>query len=189
MAHLTVLAGAGERRDLDELIELRKDVQGTPTYLCAAHMGHTFFLRSAWLAARLGKAAFPAYARARERAGDWVAMIEAAHGIAAIGLRHASAFDDAHRLLTSLKAIAEANPGTIDERGPRRLRALGGRAMMRVDEIRRRLKVGRDICVNFGQHLPDGHALKFARPEDVPANLARTAVLSWDADTYNDTRP
>ncbi len=189
VAHLAVLTGAGDRRDLDELIELRKDVQSTPTYLCAAHMGHTFFLRAAWLAARLGKAALPVYKRALENApGDWVTMMEAANGIAAIGLRHASAFDDAHRFLTSLKAVAEEDPGHVENVGRAAFAFWAAEAMTRVDEdLATAVKVGQDFCVNFCQHLPDGHPLKYAKPEDVPADLARTAVLSWDADSYNDT--
>src|SRR5208282_3635733 len=151
-------------------------------------MGHTFFLRAAWLAARLGKAALPTYKRALANApGDWVTMMEAAHGIAAIGMRHASAFDDAHRFLLSLKPLAEADPGKVENVGRAAFAHWAAEAMLRVDEdLAAAVKVGQDFCVNFSQNLPDGHPLKYTRPEDVPEDLARTAVLSWDADSYND---
>lgn len=189
VAHLTVLSGAGERRDLDQLIELRKDVQSTPTYMCAVHMGHTFFMRSAWLAARLGKGALPTYKRALETAsGDWVAMMEAANGIAAIGIRHASVFEDAKRFLHSFKEQAEKAPHEMNNVGRAGFGFWAAEAMDRVDEdIATTIKVGQDFCVNFSEHLPAGHPLKYTKPEDVPPDLARTAVLSWDADSYNDS--
>jgi hypothetical protein len=188
VAHLAVLSGAGERRDLDELIELRKDVQSTPTYMCAVHMGHTFFQRAHWLAARLGKAALPTYKRALENAtGNWVAMMEAANGIAAIGLRHASAFDECYRFLNSLKAAAEEKPEEFDRVGRAGFGFWAAEAMTRVDEdIENALKTGQEWCVVYGQNLPDGHPLKFTKPEDVPLDLAKTAVLHFDGDNHED---
>ena len=43
------------------------------------------------------------------------------------------------------------------------------------------------MCVTLSQSLPEGHALRYDKPEDVPEQLAKTAVLSFDADANNTT--
>ena len=61
------------------------------------------------------------------------------------------------------------------------LRAIDGAA----EREQAALEIGRKLCSGFGEQLPEGHALRFARPEDVPEPLARTAVLALDVDTWD----
>jgi hypothetical protein len=42
--------------------------------------------------------------------------------------------------------------------------------------------MGRDFAVSISARLPEGHPLRFAKTEDVPDDVARTAALSWDGD-------
>ena len=55
------------------------------------------------------------------------------------------------------------------------------------ENIERAIKCGQTFCVTHSAQLPDGHPLKFTDEAAVPEALARTAVLSWDADAYNTT--
>jgi len=187
VAHLMLLSGAAERADLDALLRSSKNVGSTPSYLCSVQLGQTFFLRGAWAAARLGKGLLPTYRAVLENATDWVSMLDAALGIAAIGLRHGASFDDARRILQAQHAIAEKHPGEMEYVGRA---AFGHWAIETMDDVQRRIEqtyeAGRGMCVTYGEHLPEGHALRFTRPEDVPDLLARAAVLSFDGDVHDE---
>ena len=187
VAHLALLSGAGERKTLDKIVEMREAGNVSPTYLCSAQMGHTFLMRSAWLAARLGKAILPTYKRAFENPeADWIGLFESALCIGAIGLRHASAFADARRILGAQLALANANPKDMHQVGRAAFGEWVGKVMDDADDnYERTTKCGQNFCVTLGSHLPDGHPLKYTEEEAVPVEFARTAVLSWDADAYN----
>jgi hypothetical protein len=187
VAHLALLSGAGERKTLDKIVELRAGAKASPTYLCSAQMGHTFLMRSAWLAARLGKAMLPTYREAFENPeADWIGIFESALCIGAIGLRHASAFADARRILGAQLPLANANPKDTRLVGRAAFGEWVGKAMDEADDnTERAIKCGQTFCVTFTEQLPDGHPLKYTEEAAVPKDLARTAVLSWDADAYN----
>jgi hypothetical protein len=190
VAHLTLLSGAGDRKTLDKIIEIRSgSPSASPTYLCSAHMGHTFLMRSAWLAGRLGKGMLPTYKAAFESAeADWISLFDAAAGVAAIGLRHASCFTEARRILAAQTPLAEANPKEIQLVGRAAYGQWLGKIMDEADDnVERAIKCGQTFCVTHSEQLPDGHPLKFTDEEAVPKDLATAAVLSWDADAYNGT--
>ena len=189
VAHLTLLSGVGERKDLDRIVELRKDMTSSATYLCSAHAGHTFLMRAAWLAGRLGKNILPAYKAAMEsRDVDWLGLFDAALGVAAIGLRHASAFSDARRFLAAQLPQAEAHPKDVHYIARAAFGQWLGKVMDEADDnTERAIKCGQTFCVTLSAGLPDGHPLKFTEEEKVPVELAKTAVLSFDADAHNET--
>lgn len=188
VAHLMLLSCAAERKDLTPLLNAAKGITTTsPTYLCSAQAGSSFFLRSAWAAARLGKDVIPTYKSALSTAKDWIGMFEAALGLGAIGLRHSGAAADVKRFLAAQHPLAEADPKDMEQVG----RAVFGHYVMHSmdaseERMGRILATGRDLCVTYSDGLPDGHALKFTKPEDVPDDLARTAVLSTDLDVHNE---
>jgi hypothetical protein len=185
VAHLMMLSGSGERQDLDEVLTLSPN--RSPTFSCAAQQGLTFFLRGAWAAARFGKAAIPLYRRVLGEARDWITSFDSIFGLAAIGFRHSGSTGEVKRILQA----QAARDGTEPEGSPNHARGAVIGAILKTlemsdEHIEVTRKVGADVCVALGQALPEGHPLRFAAPEDVPPDLARTAVLSFDASLNDD---
>jgi hypothetical protein len=183
VAHLALLTAAADRKDLECLLAASKNCGSTPSSLCAAQEGHTFFLRGAWMAARLGKGVLPNYKAALSGALDWLTMFDAVLGIGAIGLRHAGAAAEAKRILSAQVSAGKEAPEDVEAT----LRASFAEVVVGVmDDVEKftgqALACGRDFCVIYGANLPAGASLRFERPEDVPDHLARTAVLAFDGD-------
>jgi SEC-C motif len=55
------------------------------------------------------------------------------------------------------------------------------------DCAERALKIGREFCIIYSSVLPTGHPMRFEKPEDVPENLARTAMLAFDGDPMDES--
>jgi hypothetical protein len=185
VAHLTMLACAGDRRDLDALAERGSPLEASLTYGCSAQGGTTFFLRSAWASARLGRPILGKVRDALAAAKDWIAMMDAAMGLGAIALRHAAARNEARRILEQYEPPAAGAAG-----GPDDMRALFARQILSaIDEadtcVDGAMFMGRDLVVQLGSALPEGHALRYATSADVPDDLARTAALWFDADVMD----
>ena len=179
--HLMTIACVGDRRELDALVERNRPLPGSPTFACSAQGGSAFYLRSAWAAARMGRAVLPRYRDALDGAKDWISMLDAAVGIGAIALRHSGAHAEARRMLESY------GPPPEGEIHPDAMRATMAAAMLSaVDQADACADAattsGRDLAVQMGSVLPAGHALRFAAPEDVPEPIGRTVALSFDAD-------
>jgi hypothetical protein len=187
VAHLALLSAAAERRDLDELLAAAKRAGASPSFLCAVQSGQTFFLRGAWMAGRLGKGVLANYRAALSGGRDWLTMFDAALGIGAIALRHAGAAAEAKRLLSAFVSAGQAAPDDIEATGRAFFAEWVLRVMDNVEEsTSQALRIGRDLCVIYGSALPAGHALRFERPDDVPEELARTAMLSFDGDVFEE---
>ena len=186
VAHLMLLSCGGERRDLDAVLEASSAGVETPTFGCSMQGGLTFVLRAAWAGARLGRAALPRYKQVLAETRGWLQILDAAMGLGAIALRHTGSATEVRRILSSYEQPSE---GKVD------LEALRGwAAHQAADAIeaapereQAALGIGREYCVDVSKDLPEGHPLRFTRREDVPEPLARTAVLSWDADTWDPT--
>lgn len=187
VAHLALLSAAAERKDLDRLLAVSRNSGSTPSLFCAVHSGQTFYLRGAWMAARLGKGVLPTYRGALSRACDWITMFDASLGIGAVGLRHTGAKAEAKRLLSAEAAAGKRTPDEIGAVGRAFCAEWVERIMDNVEESTvKALDTGRDLCVMYGANLPVGHACRFERPEDVPEALARTAILAFDGDGDSD---
>jgi hypothetical protein len=184
VAHLTLLSGSGERRNLDALLERTTSSPGTPTFPCSVQAGSTFFLRSAWLAARLGKPALHAYKASFAEAEDLQQQLDAGMGLGAIGLRHAGTLAEVKRTLEAY-GPPPAEDAQVDEAV--RSRAIIAHHVLETIEHAEEqtatiLKVGREFGVIAAQNLPQGHPLRFTELAQISDDLARTAVLSFDAD-------
>ncbi len=193
VAHTTVLSGAGERRNLDAILARspsEQAPQGSPTFPCSIQAGSTFFLRSAWMAARLGKAAIPLYRTALAEAEDWMALLDAGLGLGAIALRHSGTMAEVKRIL---QGYPDPPPppadGGVHPTMDAVRRSVARAVLLMFDDAEERVKtsleMGRGVCVTRGEELPEGHPYRFATPEQVPDDLARTAVLSLDADVHD----
>ncbi len=187
VAHLMTLSGAGERHDRDDILSLASR-QSSPTLSCALQGGLTYFLRGAWAAARFGKVVIPQYRQALANAGDWIMYLDAAFGLAAIGLRHSGSMGEAKRILQAQVDRDGAEPPESPRWAQSQIAAAAVKSLDAAEE-REELtrKVGADLCVMYGQSLPEGHPLRFPDAESVPAELARTAVLSFDTNLLDET--
>jgi hypothetical protein len=193
VAHTMVLSGAGERRNLDEILERTARQTGfasSPTYPCSAQAGSTFFMRSAWVAGRLGKGAIPGYKHALAEGDDWMAILDAGLGLGAIGLRHSGTLAEVKRILQSYPPPPPPPPdGGVHQTSDAVRNSVARAVLLAIEDADERTKttmqLGRDFCVAPGAGLPEGHPYRFDKSEDVPDDLARTAVLSLDADVHD----
>jgi hypothetical protein len=184
VAHLMVLSCAGERKELDDVIEASDPIAETPSFPCSVHSGLPFFMRAAWAAARLGRGALPRYKRVFAENDNWLHSFDAALGLGAIAFRHSGSAAEIRRMMLGYEMPA---PERVD------MAAMRGRLANAVVKVlaeseqqeRDALLLGARVCVQAGEHLPEGHALHFAEPEAVPRDLARTMALSIDVDTWD----
>jgi SEC-C motif-containing protein len=187
VAHLALLSAAAERKDLDRLLAAAKEVGQTPSFLCAVQAGQTFLLRGAWMAARLGKGILPSYRGALSSARDWLSMFDAALGVGAVALRHAGAAAEAKRILLAHVSAGKEKPDDVEAVGRAFFAEWVDRVADNVEEsTRQALRMGQEVCVSYGSTLIAGHALRFERAEDVPEDLARTAMLAFDGDVLDE---
>jgi SEC-C motif len=190
VAHLMLLSGAGERRNLDEILTstTRGGSPESPTFPCSAQVGSTFFLRSAWVAARLGKGAIPAYKRALAEAPDWIALLDAGLGLGAIGLRHAGSLAEVKRILESYEPPPPPGEGGLHVSSEAVRQSVARAVLDTLEHADERaestMKLGRDFGTVPAKDLPEGHPFRFETPEQVPDDLARTSVLCLDADVH-----
>jgi hypothetical protein len=183
IAHLCVLAGAAERRTLDAIIDSASVRIASPGYACVMNAGSTFFLRAAYFAARLGKNAIPIYKKAYDTQPDWMAQLDAGLGLGAIALRHSGTMAEVRRALSGYGPPIEGEGPPTEDRSRRNIAHLVLETLDKAEERTEiAIKMGRDFCVSYGSQLPEGHALRFEKPEDVPVELAKTALLAFDAD-------
>jgi hypothetical protein len=182
VAHLMILSCSGERKDLDTLLESNAPTAITPTFACSLQSGLTFYMRSAWAAARFGRGAIPRYKQVLAESNGWDQILDAAVGLGAIALRHSGTEAEIRRALLSYELPRE---GAADMNA---MRSWAAHAVARtIDAVPEREGLARDLgrahCVAMGGDLPEGHALRFTGPEEVPDALARTAALTLDLDT------
>ncbi|HEX8792070.1 MAG TPA: SEC-C metal-binding domain-containing protein [Polyangiaceae bacterium] len=182
-AHLTMLACAGERRELDEIVEASADFALAPMWPCALQGGLPFYVRAAWAAARLGRVVLPRYKRALAEADAVMSALDAALSLGAMALRHAACRSEVERLLNAYGEPAGDTSGAEYARSWSAYHV--ARALEQAEQNEKLAMVmGRRICVAASEPLPEGHALRFAKEEDVPDALARTMMLWVDADTW-----
>lgn len=186
VAHMAVLACAGERRELDAIVEAAQDYAFAPMFGCALQGGLPFLMRSAWAAARLGRGIIPRYKRALAEADNLFAALDAALGLGAIALRHSGTAAEIERILQSYPVPAG------DRSTPEYLRQWAARTVAQQIEPaavaqneQAALAGARESCVRMGESLPEGHPLRFGTAADVPEDLARTTILWLDFDTYD----
>ena len=181
VAHLALLSGAADRRELDAFLDTRATGNASGTFACSAQGGMTFYLRAAWVAARFGKPVVPVYKAAFVNAKEWMSLLDAGVGLAAIALRHAGTSAEIRRFFEGY-GPAKEKPETVDE-----IRNNVATAMLSVfdtaaERTATTIGVGRSFGHIFGQHLPAGHPYRFETKEEVPEELAKTAALMFDGD-------
>jgi hypothetical protein len=177
MAHVATLAiDSAERAWVDEWAGMVPDAP-SPWYLLEDLCAVPFTVRAAWLAARLGKPFLPAYKKRLATPRNTLEALEAGWGLAAMALRHEGLRNEISHFMGSRKQAAE---------DPEWLRL----AVQRATETAKLLEekeeslrqegvgLGRGMIVALTADLPEGSPHRYARAEDVPDELARTALLT-----------
>ena len=183
-AHLTLLSGAADRRALDDFLETTRHVRASAGIPCSMQGGSTFFLRAAWMVARFGKAFIPTYKVAFAQAKDWMSVLDAGMGLAAIALRHASTAAEVKRAFEGYDPPVRA-PMTTDDARRNCARAMLEAIDNPEERMESTLKVGRHFAVTYGEGLREGHPQRFKTMEEVPDDIARTAALAFDGDVFD----
>ena len=170
--HATLLAAIGER-DYFERVAAR--VERSPFMLASQLASTTLALRGAWAAGRVGKTLLPHLRKRAAATVDYTDVLEIALGLAAIGLRHKNLRGDCER---ALGVLAKKTGDSLDEtRHDFATRAAASFAAGAEDVAVER---GREMFFRFTEHLADDDPYRFATPRDVPADIARTALLTDD---------
>ena len=183
VGHLMLLSGAGERKSRDEILAL--NLKSTPTFSCSAQGAITFVLRAVWAAARFGKATIPAYKRALDGSPSYLEAVESALCLGGIGLRNSASLAQVRKILEH----HATNANSSDEGAGAVRDCIAKAALDMVDAAGKQeeaiVNIGRDFAKSMSEHrLPEGHPLRFATPEEVPEDLARTAVLAFEHNVY-----
>jgi hypothetical protein len=184
VGHLMLLTGASERKTLDDILRLAPP--GSPTFACGAQGGMTFLLRAAWAAARFGKAMIPTYKQILDESPGFLEAVEAAMCLGAIGFRHAGSLGAVRRILehhgdNAVDTGENSIPAVRDRVARAVVQAIDGAETAETTAM----KIGQDFGRTYGTRLPEGHPWRFATPEEVPEDLARTAVLSFHGNVYD----
>src|SRR5208283_3729606 len=85
-------------RQLDAFLGTRTAIQASATFSCSVQGGSTFYLRSAWMTARFGKAVISSVRAGFVGATDWMSVLDAGFGLAAIALRHSGSVAEVRRI-------------------------------------------------------------------------------------------
>ncbi len=191
MGHLALALNEGADREfLRGIVDVSRAAPGTALAWAPLYetLAVPFATRNAWCAAKLGKLALAPYKAQYARPdGGLLAHIEGAYALFAISSRHAGLRAEAMKALEA--------PSANDDASIAGMRAwLQGAARLHDEKPDALLGDAR----NYGQHLffgladdlVEGSKYRFASPEDVPDDLARTAALNaWAGVFDGDTTP
>ena len=185
IGHLAVLASMGgpELFDIDPEFA---DMMGTTMTVCTVRNGITgTAIQGLWSVGKLGKALLPAYKRLYSTAGSYVALLDAALALTALGMRHT-------KLRAEVRKVIESPPD-YPASGLNELFDLVTRAaLVPFDDPERCSKLQRTVgagwCMGWTANLPAGSPLRFERPDDVPEELAMSAAIHNSTDFVHDMR-
>ena len=179
MGHLALAINEGADREfLRVVFDATQHVAGSClawTYLTET-VAMPFFVRNAWCAAKMGKLVLAYYkAQYARPVTQGFGHMEAAHALLAISARHTSLRAEA------LKAIEAQSPSDDERTATVRswFRNIAGIFERDADALLRdAFALGRVYFHGLAEDLVEGSKYRFATPDDVPEDLARTAALN-----------
>jgi hypothetical protein len=180
-AHLVILVGMDGRERLQHTTPEHMLKAGTYFSLCQfQHYVVGPAARGIWAVGKIGKLLLPSYKRAYAEAGTVMRLMEAALGLAVLGLRHAKLGAEVRKALAALPVSFGRDPSIPDlHTGVKKLIELVELAFD-TPEVGMNLQrtAGAAIAVARTAGLPASSSFRFARPEDVPEDLAMTMAVS-----------
>jgi len=135
--------------------------------------------RGVWVVGKIGKLLLPSYKRAFVEAEAPLTMMEAALGLSALGLRHAKLGAEIRKILGALPLCYRRGASQADKHdGVKSLMDLMDMAFQdpAVGAAMQR-QAGAELAVARTATLPASSPFRFARPEDVPEDLAMTLAV------------
>lgn len=196
LGHLAAINGEHMPRILRRLNELglgTADAERALSWPMSRTMAMPTVLRGNWQVARVGRNALPAFKRSFEEAATWTQFIDSSMGLLAIGLRH-------RRLRCEVaKVLARQNSPITNPESPyhdptcepllQLYHSLLTQPGYQEAMIQNHRLVGSQNLLWLGESLPEGHPLRFATPDEVPADLAFPLMLCVGGSLfYNATR-
>jgi hypothetical protein len=146
-------------------------------------------LKGAWAAAELGKPLLGSYkARFATQPPVPERMFDSLLGMLAIATRHANTASEVEK---AFAAAEHAVPAAGDEptllRWKGDLAALARKILTGEESEKRTILIGQDMCVTLSKDADGGSPFQFKKPEDVPEDIAVTAVLTFRMDILEQT--
>ncbi len=185
MGHLMLLSSMGDKTWLDELVPAFEESKLTLSWVLTGHGMYALAARGWWGAARLGRALMPSYKMVLAGTQEPLRLLDAMVGLAGIGIRHSNLRAEAKKAL--LAPPTEKNGALSDYR-----REVAGLLVSALDDPDSfngvTLEVGRDLYMLWTSHLPEASPFRYAHPEDIPEDLARTMVLRHEADLFGNEK-
>jgi hypothetical protein len=178
VGHLSVLA-AMDGPELADQLPVIADERAAVFSLLAVEQGiAAVALRGIWAASKLGKRVLPGYKHALADAYHWVGLLDPMLGLTALGLRHARLRAEVQKALSAAThAPANDNVATAKANLVRSVGVFCTRAFEDPEGCALHQRaLGAELLVQGTRHLAEGDALRFARPEDVPEELAMAAA-------------
>jgi hypothetical protein len=153
-------------------------------------MSTPILLRGAWTAARTGRVLLPWLRQKLQAARNRAEAMVAGVPLATLAMRHRRTYAEAAKAMASQRRkLQDADPQT-SERGQvalviRELQKLMDPAWH--ERLRRdHIALGAHAYAAFAERFPADSPMRFTRVEDVPEDLALTAVVNFDGDLYAD---
>jgi len=180
-AHLIVLVGLSWREVLD--LVPSEELPAMKMYFSSSQFQHYVIgpaARGLWVVGKVGKLLLPNYKRAYAEADAALTMMESALGLSMLGLRHAKLAAEVRKILGALPPCYGRDPSSpVIHEGVKKLMELmdlafedpeAGRYLQR--------KAGSELAMARTAALPASSSFRFARPEDVPEDLAMTLAVN-----------
>jgi hypothetical protein len=185
VAHLSLLV-ALDARQVFECVGF-DTVRPIGTYFSNATFAHAnvgLASRGIWSVGRMGKLILPNYKEAYTSATTALDMVEAALGLAVLGLRHQKLRAEVQKTLATLPAsFGRDAPESAEGRWSKAISTIISLAFESPDACRlSHAQQGARIAMERTQGLPPGSKERFTRMEDVPLDVAWALAAGWDAD-------
>lgn len=149
-------------------------------------------LRSAWAMARAGRDALAAHKPRLRQAGTFATFLTSALAVTAVGLRHRRLRAECVKVLSrDTSPVLDPNP---EFQTPDHILARLMAELLRDvvangnDYAAGHRERGAQMAVQLGEQLPEGHRLRFNRPEEVPDDLADTLPFNMETNVLSDAR-
>ena len=180
-AHLILLIGLEGREKLQHASP--EALQAAGTFFSFSQFHHYVLgpaARGIWTAGKIGKLVLPSYKRAYVESSRVMDMVESALGLAVLGLRHAKLGAEVRKALSSFPVGLGRDPAEGEiHLLVKQLVELTELAFERPHVgLNFQRHIGSGLAVARTAALPASSSFRFARPEDVPEDLAMALAVN-----------
>lgn len=191
LGHLVALYGSRANDLPDMVVPHKREESRGATHVVAMTalqvMTTPLALRGAWTAARAGRADLPKYKQLVQDSRSMMETMMSGLPLTAIGLRHRGTRAEVRKHVDRcLRKLDDPGWHPLDRVTSQSILEISLRVLDAPDRVEQTHRlVGAQALVDGGKHLPEGHALRFDRPEDVPDDLAFPLIINEESDLYS----